>query len=406
MGKIIFHIDMNSFFVSCEIAENPDLYGKNVAVAPNASSRKSIILAASYQAKAKGIKTTMHVNEALRLCPDLILLDTNHSLYSEYSRKFFSYFLSITPLVEPASIDEGYLDVTEVCQKENPVDLAVRMQKEILEKLGLPCSIGIAPNKFLAKMASDMKKPLGITILRKREIQEKMWILPIGDLQGVGKKTLQLLHELKIYTIGDLAKYENVKLLEDTLGKNISHSLIASANGEGSTIVDVNRFNDTQNISNSTTFDADEYDIEKVKLTLKLLTNSVCSRLEKSKLKALTFTVQIKYNNFKTVSRSKTIDLALNDNNKVYSLVEDLFDDLHSLPFGIRLIGVGATKLKPYHEKLKQMTIFDTFDEDEKENAISKLIQQVNSDLGKDLLKKGITEEKVNYSKITKDYKK
>lgn len=406
MGKIIFHIDMNCFFVSCEVAENPDLYGKNVAVAPNASSRKSIILAASYSAKAKGIKTTMHVNEALRVCPDLILLDTNYSLYSEYSRKFFSYFLSITPLVEPASIDEGYLDVTDICEKENPIDLAVRIQKEILEKFGLPCSIGIAPNKFLAKMASDMKKPLGITILRKREIKEKMWILPIGDLQGVGKKTLQLLHELKIFTIGDLATYSNLKLLEETLGKNISRSLIASANGEGSTVVDINRFNDTQNISNSTTFDADEYDIEKVKLTLKLLTNSVCSRLEKAKLKAQTFTVQIKYNNFKMYSKSKTLDIQINESSKVYNLIEDLFDDLHSQPFGIRLIGVGASKLKPYQEKMKQMTIFDTFDKDEKDNAINKLIQQLNSNFGEAVLKRGVVEEKVKYSKITKDYKK
>ena len=294
----------------------------------------------------------------------------------------------------------------DICEKENPIDLAVRIQKEILEKFGLPCSIGIAPNKFLAKMASDMKKPLGITILRKREIKEKMWILPIGDLQGVGKKTLQLLHELKIFTIGDLATYSNLKLLEETLGKNISRSLIASANGEGSTVVDINRFNDTQNISNSTTFDADEYDIEKVKLTLKLLTNSVCSRLEKAKLKAQTFTVQIKYNNFKMYSKSKTLDIQINESSKVYNLIEDLFDDLHSQPFGIRLIGVGASKLKPYQEKMKQMTIFDTFDKDEKDNAINKLIQQLNSNFGEAVLKRGVVEEKVKYSKITKDYKK
>ena len=406
MGRIIFHIDMNSFFVSCEIAENPDLYGKDVAVAPNASSRKSIILAASYSAKAKGIKTTMHVNEALRICPDLIILDTNHSLYSEYSRKFFSYFFSITHLVEPASIDEGYLDVTEVCKTENPIDLAVRIQKEIMEKLGLPCSIGIAPNKLLAKMASDMKKPLGITILRKREIKEKLWVLPVADLQGVGKKTLPILNELKIFTIGDLANFKDFSLLENMLGKNIARYLVDSANGEGSNVIDVNRFNDTQSISNSTTFDADEYDVEKVKLTLKLLTNSVCNRLEKAKLKALTFTVHIKYNNFKTVSKSKTIDTAINDSLKVYSIIEDLFDDLHSLPFGIRLVGVASNKLKPYQEKLKQMTIFDSFDYDEKDNAINKLIDQLNDSFGGMVLKKGVEEKKLNLSKVTKDFKK
>ncbi len=393
MGRIIFHIDMNSFFVSCEIAENPQLYGKNVAVAPNSSTRKSIILAASYSAKAKGVKTTMHINEALRICPDLILIDSNHQLYNEYSRKFFSYFLTITPLVEPASIDEGYLDVTDVCKTENPIDLAIRIQKEILDKFKLPCSIGIAPNKFLAKMASDMKKPLGITILRKREIKEKLWPLPIFDLQGVGKKTLPLLESLKIKTIGDLATYSNMKLLEDTIGINIAKSLVAHANGEGSNVVDVNRFNDAQSVSNSTTFDADEYDEEKVKLTLKLLTNSVCNRLEKTSVKALTFTVQIKYNNFKTVSKSRTNDTAINDSIKVYNIIEDLFDDLHDLPFGIRLVGVNASKLKPYQEKLKQMSIFDSFETEEKNNAINRLVNQLNTDLGSELLKIGLNQK-------------
>ncbi|MBR2891672.1 MAG: DNA polymerase IV [Bacilli bacterium] len=390
MARIIFHIDMNSFFVSCEVAENPELYGKNVAVAPNASSRKSIILAASYQAKAKGVKTTMHINEALRVCPDLILVESKHHLYSEYSRKFFSYFLSITPLVEPASIDEGYLDVTDLCKNENPIDLAVRIQKEILEKFSLPCSIGIAPNKFLAKMASDMKKPLGITILRKREIKDKMWILPIGDLQGVGKKTVPLLKELKINTIGDLANFKNIKMLEETIGKNVAHSLIAHANGEGSSIVDVNRFNDAQSVSNSTTFDADEYDVDKVKVTLKALTHSVCNRLEKTNVKAMTFTVQIKYNNFKMYSKSKTLDTPINDFEKVYLQIEDLFDDLHDLPFGIRLVGVGASKLKPFKEKQKQLTIFDSFDENEKDIQINKLIRQINEELGSELLKIGV----------------
>ena len=174
MGKIIFHIDMNSFFASCEIAEKPELFDKDVAVAPYSSERKSIILAANYNAKRKGIKTTMHIHEALKICPTLVIVDSNHQLYNEYSRKFFTYFLSITPLVEPASIDEGYLDVTDVCKTINPIELAEKIQKDLMEQFKLPCSIGIAPNKFLAKMASDMKKPLGITVLRKREVKEKV----------------------------------------------------------------------------------------------------------------------------------------------------------------------------------------------------------------------------------------
>ena len=394
MARIIFHVDMNSFFVSCEVAENPDLFGKCVAVAPYASSRKSIILAASYPAKAKGIKAAMHVNEALRRCPELILVDSNHQLYSEYSRKFFSYFYSITPLVEPASIDEGFLDVTDVCQNENPIDLAIRIQKEILEKFKLPCSIGIGPNKYLAKMASDMKKPLGITVLRKREVAEKLWPLPVGDMIGVGKKTLPLLEGIGIKTIGDLANYPDFHLLEETIGKVSADSLYRHAHGEGDSTIDVNRWNDPASISNELTFDTDEYDLIKVKQTLKLLTNSVCNRLEKSHQKALTFTVTIKYNNFKRYSRSKTIDKPLNDSTIVYHLIEDIFDDLHSSEFGIRLVGVGASKFREYKEVQKQMTIFDSFDDAEKDHAINTLINELNNNFGSNILQRGIEQNK------------
>ena len=162
MGRVIFHIDMNSFFASCEIAENPSLKGKKVAVAHVSLDKKGMVLAATYEAKACGIKTTMLVFEAERLCPDIIFVEPKHELYQEYSRKFFSYFYKITPLVEPASIDEGYLDVTDVCKPNEYYDLAKKIQKDILELYNLPCSIGIAPNKFLAKMASDIKKPLDI----------------------------------------------------------------------------------------------------------------------------------------------------------------------------------------------------------------------------------------------------
>ena len=402
MGRIIFHIDMNSFFASCEIAENPDLYDKDVAVAPYSSERKSIILAANYNAKRKGIKTTMHVHEALKICPGLVIVDSNHQLYNEYSRKFFNYFLSITPLVEPASIDEGYLDVTDVCKTINPLELAKKIQKDLLEQFKLPCSIGIAPNKFLAKMASDMKKPLGITILRKREIKEKLWPLPISDMQGVGKKTLPVLNSLKIFTIGDLANYQNISLLELSIGKQSTIHLMRQANGIGSTEIDVNRFNDVSTISNSTTLDFDEYDPIKLKNTLKWLTNTVCNRLEKKELKAQTFTIQIKYNTFKTVSRSKTLDNAINDSTKVYNIIEDLFDDLVDLSYGVRLLGVSCGKLKPYKESLVQMSIFDSFDDIEKDNAINILIRSLNDNFGSDVLTRGFSKQ--NKPKDINDY--
>ena len=184
----------------------------------------------------------------------------------------------ITPLVEPASIDEGFLDITDVCPPLEVVKLAQKIQNNLLQQFQLPCSIGIAPNKFLAKMASDMKKPQGITILRKREVPEKLWTLPVSNMIGVGKKTLEMLHALGIKTIGQLAQYGDFELLKEMIGEANAISLMQHANGQGSNEVDVHRFNDVSSISNSQTFERDEYSIEKMKMLFK--PNTIHSQLQ------------------------------------------------------------------------------------------------------------------------------
>lgn len=383
---------MNCFFVSCEIAENPSLKGKKVAVAPNTLDRKGIILAASYEARPYGVRSAMRVSDALRKCPDLILVEPTMGLYGEYSRRFFEYFLKITPLVEPASIDEGFLDITDVCEPSDVINLASKIQKDLLTIYGLPCSIGIAPNKFLAKMASDMKKPLGITILRKREIEEKLWPLPIGDMIGVGKKTLETLLTIGIKTIGDLANYKDLNLLKEVIGDTNATSLYAHAHGHGSNEVDVNRFNDVSSISNSQTFDHDEYDIINMKLMMKLLTNTICNRLDKHGLKAYNFTLQFKYNNFKVTSKSFTLKNPTSDSRMVYKMFETLFDDFYDNSFPLRLIGVAASKVIESSDEIRQLSIFDSLDEESKNQEIDNLIKNINKEYGNLTLKRGIKE--------------
>lgn len=381
---------MNCFFVSCEIAENPDLAGKKVAVGPNRMDRKGIITAASYEARACGVRAAMPVSEALRKCPDLILVESSMSLYSEYSRRFFEYFLKITPLVEPASIDEGYLDITDVCEPSNAIILAEKIQKDLLQQLHLPCSIGIAPNKFLAKMASDMKKPLGITVLRKREIDKLLWPLPISDMFGVGKNSKDSFVALGIKTIGDLANYKDLKLLSDVLGPSSAEALYKRANGEGSNEVDVSRFNEVSSISTSQTLERDEYDEEKMLLHIHLLSNSVSKRLEQAGVKAYTFTLQIKYFNFRQVSRSKTLHEATNDANVMFRLMKELFDDLYEEGIPVRLFGVGASKFTKYEEEVKQLSLFDNLDQEQKEHNISLLLSSINKTVGTNIIKKGV----------------
>lgn len=402
-GRIIFHIDMNCFYVSCELINRPELREIPVAVAPYASRRKSIILSANYPARKYGVRAAMSVAEAQRLCPKIILLESNMEYYSECSQRFFNYLFEITPLVEPASIDEGYLDVTEVCQKVNAVELANKIQKDLYELYGLPCSIGIAPNKSLAKIASDMKKPLGITILRKREVPKLLWPLEVDTLPGVGKKTLPLLKMLKINTVGDLANYPNIRTLEEVIGPTNSKSLIALAHGEGSNVIDINRFNDTSSISNSQTFDNDEYDVTNMKSVLKILTNSVSYRLEKHQYKAYTFTLQLKYSNYKAISKCRTLDNPLNSAKEMYLLLEDLFDEVYEDGIPIRLIGVASSKLINYQEEIYQISIFDKLDEEEKERSINHLVNDLQNTFGNEIIKKGINNKQT--FKYDKSYK-
>lgn len=188
-ARILFHLDMNSFFASVEQAYDPSLKGKPVAVAGNPKERRGIIITCSYEARAFGIYTTMPVWEAKRKCPSLLFVTPTFERYRIASQAMFAILRDYTPLVEPVSIDEGYVDVTDIVEGADAVDLARTIQDRIQRELDLPCSIGIAPNKFLAKMASGMKKPMGITILRKRDVPRVLWPLDVEEMHGVGDKT-------------------------------------------------------------------------------------------------------------------------------------------------------------------------------------------------------------------------
>ncbi|HQC75029.1 MAG TPA: DNA polymerase IV, partial [Bacilli bacterium] len=382
--KIIFHIDLNSFFASCEMAEDPELIGKPIAVAHDHPLRKGIILSPNYEARKFGIKTTMLVRDALLLCQELVVIDPDMKLYEQYSQLFYEYLLSITKFVERASIDEAYLDVTDKASTIHPLILAEQIQKDLLEKFKLPVSIGIGPNKFLAKMASDMKKPLGITVLRKREIDQLLWVLPIEDMLGVGKKTAPKLKMLGINTIGDLANFTDVELLKRTIGEVNTLSLREKAWGIDDTFVDYSNDDSVQSISHAHTFDHDLYDPVIIKKTLKVLANAVSYRLQKRQYRALTVGIQIKYADFHQINRSKSLNKPVQNEVDIYSIVEDLFDDLFVTGDLIRLVGVFANRFSQDEGKEKQVSLFDDLTKIEKENEIQKIILGVQNTFGKD----------------------
>jgi DNA polymerase-4 len=202
LGKIIFHIDINAFFASAETLRDPSLKNKPIAVCSN--KRGSVVTTANYIAREYGVRSAMPLAEALKLCPHLVVTGVHFDLYEKISAQFVALCRKYTEIVEVASVDECYLDVTETIAKyKRPLDLALVIRKDIKKNIGLDVSIGIAPNRFLAKMASDIKKPNGLTVLRQKEVESKLWPLPIDRMHGVGTKSAELLKAIGMLTVGD-----------------------------------------------------------------------------------------------------------------------------------------------------------------------------------------------------------
>ena len=391
--RIIFHIDLNCFFAACEVINNPSLRGKPVVVCHNDPLKRGIILTASYEARRYGIYTTMLLNEALVLCPGLTYVEPHYDLYIKYSNKFFAYLKSITPKVEPMSIDEGFLDMSDVV-KEDAYEFAKKMQDYILNIIGLPCSIGIGPNKFLAKMASDIKKPLGITILRKRDIPTIMWPLPVKDLFGVGKKTRARLEPLGIKTIGDLANYPDKDKLKEVVGPAMVEYINERCFGIDNAKVEYENLDEVSSISNETTFQISMTNIKFIKDNLKLLTNQVSARLIRHKVAAQTVGIKIKFSNFTTISRSRSVRQAINDSMDLWEIVNDLFDDLYDGYSEIRLVGVFANRLIDQVNSIRQYSLFDNLDNVEKDKKVNDLVKMLNKEYGDNAIRIGVKGEK------------
>ncbi|MEL4025393.1 DNA polymerase IV [Lysinibacillus endophyticus] len=385
-ARIIFHVDMNSFYASVEQSYNPELKGKAIAIAGNPKERRGIIVTSSYEARAKGIYTTMNVGEALRKCPELILLPPDFPKYRQASKAMFTILRSYTELIEPVSIDEGYMDITELSKERHPLDIAKEIQLRIFNELDLPCSIGIAPNKFLAKTASDMKKPMEITVLRKRDVPSKLWPLPVIEMHGVGESTAKKLNSINIKTIGDLAKIEE-SVIRQQLGKN-GVRLRARANGEDSRIVDPEAIYETKSVGNSTTLPFDETDIKELEKIFEMLAGKVAERLEVKNLCGSTISIQIRDAKWNNHSKSKTFQNPIYQKEDIF---EEAFNLFHKAWNGepVRLLGITVSNVLDRKQSVQQLSIFN-FEEYAKQEPIYELIDEMERKFGKGILKKGV----------------
>ncbi|MEK5207142.1 MAG: DNA polymerase IV, partial [Psychrobacillus psychrotolerans] len=388
--RIIFHLDMNSFYASVEQAHNPSLKGKAIAIAGNPKERRGILVTCSYEARAKGVYTTMSVWEAKRKCPELILLPPNFEIYRIASKAMFEILRSYTHLVEPVSIDEGYMDVTELDMNNDAIGFAKSIQDRILRELDLPSSIGIAPNKFLAKTASNIKKPMGITVLRKRQVNEILWPLPVIDMHGIGESTARKLESIGIKSIGDLAN-ANPNLLKEKLGKN-GVRLLNRANGIDNRAVDPESIYDTKSVGNSTTLPYDESNIEELEKVFVRLSKKVAARLDAKNLAGRSITIHIRDANWKNKTKSKTLTSRLYKEQEIYQLALELFNaSWNGDP--IRLLGVTVNNVYDKGESVEQLSIFN-FEEHAKEEPILKLVEQLQGKFGEDSIKRGMKVKK------------
>lgn len=401
-ARIIFHIDMNSFYASVEQSYDPSLKGKAIAIAGNPKERRGILVTCSYEARARGVYTTMSVWEAKRKCPELILLPPNFERYRIASRAMFDLLRTYTDLVEPVSIDEGYMDITEIDRPLTAIEIAQEIQQRLLTELDLPSSIGIAPNKFLAKTASNMKKPMGITVLRKRDIDKMLWPLPVIDMHGVGESTAKKLHSIGLKTIGDIAKSEE-GILKETLGKN-GIRLKNRANGMDNRSVDPESVYDTKSVGSSTTLPTDETDLTELKKVFKQLSTKVANRLEAKQLAGPTVSIQIRDTEWRNSSRSKTFQNLVYERDRILDAAWSLFQkNWDGEP--IRLLGITVSGVVDRVDFTEQLSIFN-FEEHAKEEPILKLVESLQTKFGKDKITRGLTiarkptyESKTSFSK-------
>lgn len=361
--RVILHVDLNSFFASVEQSLHPAWKGKPLAVAKDPSSPKSVIVTCSYEARARGIYTTMLVGEARKKARDLIVVRSRHDIYRSVSRQFFDVLRSFTPLVEPVSIDEAYVDITEIGGLHEAVLIAERMQQALLDTLDLPCSIGIAPNRFLAKTASDLKKPLGITILRKRDVESVLWPWPVIEMYGVGKSTERKLRALGIETIGQLATFDE-RVLVASLGR-VGAKLHARANGNDSNVVDPEAAEDRKSVGSSTTSWSPIDDRMRLLQTLERLVENVSKRLRTLGRVGYTVTVQIRYADRTQTTKSETLAQPIGDRDTLYERSVALFDESWTTE-PVRLLGVTVSELVLKEEAVEQLT-FSTYERYAKE---------------------------------------
>ena len=342
----IIHIDMDAFYASVELRERPDL--KDLPVVISSHHPRAVIAAASYPARVFGLRSAMSMGQAKKLCPQVVVIEPNFEKYREVSAQIHQIFQQYTPLIEPLSLDEAYLDVTENLKNiPSATEVAAHIRADIFAVTGLTASAGVAPNKFLAKIASDWNKPNGLFVIKPHQVLNFIQDLALNKIPGVGKVTHEKLHQLNLHTLGDLQKVEE-NILIHHFGK-YGKQLYLYAQGIDHRPVKAER--ERQQISKEITFD-DDYTLEQCSHTWQPLAEQVWRSLNKKQLTARGVSVKLKLKNFQVLQHSKSFKQALQSQQDLGQVVLQLLNEMHIDPtFQFRLVGVGVYQLQPLQQE-------------------------------------------------------
>ena len=384
--RIIFHIDVNSAFLSWSAVEaltngeKIDIREINSVIGGDEESRRGVVLAKSNLAKQCGIVTGESLFNARRKCPDLKVISPCFSVYEKYSKAMMELLKEYTPLLEQYSIDECFLDVTNDLRDE-PIKMAEAIKDRIKEELGFTVNIGIANNKLLAKMASEFRKPNKVNTLYPSEIKQKLWPLSVGELFMVGKKATEKLNSLYVYTIGELAN-SNVELLKAKF-KSYGLMIWEYANGIDNSKVEINT-GEMKGISNATTLAEDIINKEAAHMVLRSLVEKVSTRLRELNKCCNSVSVNIRSSDFKNYSHQKKLVNPTDSTRKLLETALELFDEAWKKE-PIRLLGVSLTQL--VDEGHYQISIFENLEYD-KEKALDKTLDSIRKKYGQDAVKR------------------
>ena len=376
--RVVLHVDMNAFFAAVEQKARPELRGKAVVVV-GGLGRRGVILTASYEARAFGVKTGMVLSRARALCPQLIPVEGRFSDYVNASRKIFTVLQSFTERVEMSSIDEAFLDVTDPRFGGDATwgrQRGAALQTAIHREVGLPCSVGVAPNKLLAKLASDMKKPNGLTVIRSEDVPVLFARTPVEALCGIGKKMTEALKKMGVQTCAQLgaADFETLYTRFGAWG----HWLKRMGQGlDDSPVARVDAIDEAKSVGHSTTFPADTADPELVRAYLLHLAEKVGARLRRYGREGREITLTVRDGDFKTRTVHRTLSVPVRTDEAIYQEADRLFQRFLPLRRAIRLVGVSVGSLDVPGG---QLTLFDTA---KNPDRLAETVDRLNAKYGK-----------------------